>query len=458
MRRPLPDERAAGVSGNLNDESRSSVTATQSVRLSRRGFLAGAGALGALATTTLLAGCSTGTAISNDPDELVLWYWNRSLDPEFLKRAAKGIPGQGAKRLRPDLIGGASYDTKFRTALAGNAFIPDVLMINSNCWLYFPDEELFTDFRPTEAERSGYYDWKLSLGRTPSGRQCFWPVDTGPTGFFYNQEVLRKADLPTDPDEVGAAISTWSDFRDFGEQIKRKTGAATIITATQLFNQFIAASPTRYFDRDDQPLYQREDSAVRKAWENAVESIHAAITGNLQSGTDQNAGWVAGRVAGQIEGAWWTQIIHDTAPDLSGKWRIAKQPERPGNSGGSFLAVPKSSKDPEAAVAFAKWITQPEIQSHTYNDIQLFPSTPASFTNGLMRNPGDYFGDQDPLDFFSDAAPEVPVTYISNRERFVGAFATEITNVESTGKDPERAWRDAVDQTDRVLAKRGVAA
>ena len=81
---------------------------------------------------------------------------------------------------------------------------------------------------------------------------------------------------------------------------------------------------------------------MRKAWDNAVESIRAGITGNLQSGTDQNAGWVAGRVAGQIEGAWWTQVIHDTAPDLSGKWRIAKQPERPGNRMAAKLDVTRS--------------------------------------------------------------------------------------------------------------------
>lgn len=164
--------------------------------LSRRGFLAGAGALGALATTALLAGCSTGTAISKDPDELVLWYWNRSLDPKFLKQAAGGISGHEPMRLRPDLIGGASYDTKFRTALAGNAFIPDVLMVNSNCWLYFPDEDLFTDFDPSATEKSAYYDWKLSLGRTPSGRQCFWPVDTGPTGSSTTRTSCRR---PTSP-------------------------------------------------------------------------------------------------------------------------------------------------------------------------------------------------------------------------------------------------------------------
>ncbi|QSB22877.1 twin-arginine translocation signal domain-containing protein [Curtobacterium sp. AB7] len=47
------------------------MTSSPSISLSRRGFLAGAGALGALAATALLAGCSTSTAISKDPDELV---------------------------------------------------------------------------------------------------------------------------------------------------------------------------------------------------------------------------------------------------------------------------------------------------------------------------------------------------------------------------------------------------
>lgn len=436
------------------------MTATPSISLSRRGFLAGAGALGALATTALLAGCSTGTAISKDPDELVLWYWNRSLDPKFLRQAAGGTAGQGSKRIRPDLIGGAAYDTKFRTALAGNAFIPDVLMVNSNCWLYFPDEDLFTDFddHGGAARKNEYYDWKWSLGTTPSGRHCFWPVDTGPTGFFYRQDVLAKAGLPTDPDEVSDAITTWDGFRSFGAKIRKGAGAATVITANQLFNQYISASPTRYFDRDDQPVFEQDDSSVRQAWENAVACTRSGLTGNLQSGTDQNAGWVSGRVAGQIEGAWWTQVIHDTAPDAAGTWRVARQPDRPGNSGGSFLAIPKTSKDPAAAAAFAQWITSPEVQSHTYNDIQLFPSTPASFDNGIMRKPGDYFGDQDPLAFFNASAMDVPVTYISNSERFIGAFGTEITNVEAAGKDPDRAWQDAVDQTNRVLEKRGVRA
>src|SRR5690606_14324233 len=204
--------------------------------------------------------------------------------------------------------------------------------------------------------------------------------------------------------------------------------------------------------------YSREGSAVRQAWEIAVQAIKAGVTARLPSNTsgDQNAAWVSGRTAGHIEAVWWGEILKDTAPDTAGKWRIAMQPVKPGNSGGSFLAVPTTCKDPEAAVAFIRWLTSPENQASTFSEIQLFPSTPASFTSGKMKDESGFFGDQDALEFFADAATSVPTTFVSTYEAQTSFFGKELDNVETSGKDPERAWADAVSMTDKVLAKRGV--
>jgi cellobiose transport system substrate-binding protein len=428
-----------------------------SEQLSRRGFLGAAG-LGALAMAGGLAGCTTGGTLSSDPRELVLWYWNRSLNPDLLSVSEGGIPGMEDLRVRADLIGAPNWDTKLRTTLAGRAYIPDITMINSNCSLYVGSEDLFVDFRElgTAEERERYYDWKVALGTTPSGRQCFWPVDTGPTGFFYRADLFEQAGLPTDPDDVTAAVRTWDDWIAVGAELRAATDSAIVMNALTVFNQFVNASEERYFDREDRPRFTDPDGTIRRAWDTALRAIDAGVTGNLQSGTDQNAGWVSGRVGGHVEGAWWSQVLRDTAPDTTGLWRIAQQPELPGNSGGSFLAVPTTCKDPEAAYAFMLWVTSPENQATTFNDIQLFPSTPGSFTSGIMRNPSDFFADQNPLDVFSAAAEGVPITYISTHESQTGAFGTELTNVESGGKDPDRAWEEAVAQTERVLRKRGV--
>ena len=148
-----------------------------------------------------------------------------------------------------------------------------------------------------------------------------------------------------------------------------------------IFTQYLNASPERYFDNQDRPLYAEPGSAVRQAWDTAVAAIEAKITGNLQIATDQNSGWVSGKIAGHIEAVWWAEILKDTAPDTKGKWRLADQPVKPGNSGGSFLAVPATCKDPEAGVRLH------QVADHAGQpgrDLQRDPALPV--------HPGEFHG------------------------------------------------------------------
>lgn len=404
-----------------------------------------------------LAGCGSDPSISEDPDELVMWYWDRSASPELVAQATSRIPGT-ERRLRADLIG-TSFDTKLRTSLAGRAYIPDITYINSNNALYFTNEDLFLDLGElgADAVKDDFYDWKWNLGVTPTGRFRFFPLDIGPTGFFYRQDVFEQAGLPSSPEDVSAAITTWEDWIALGTELRGAADASMVNDAQNVYEAFLNSSPERYFDLEDVALYTMPDSAVRRAWDTTVAAIRAGITAKIprDRGTDQNAAWASGRTAGNISAAWWTQVLADSAPDTAGAWRLAAQPVRPGNNGGSFAALPHTCKDPEAALAFLTWINSPANQAAAYRDVQLFPSTPASFDE--LSYDGDFYGDQDPLAFFSAAAESVPEAFISTWETVIGgAFTFEITNVETSGKDPERAWGDAVAQAERVLAKRGV--
>ncbi len=402
-----------------------------------------------------LAGCGSGTSISSDPDELVLWYWNRSIAPSLLEKAAQEIPGT-TRRLRADVIGGA-FDNKLRTGFAAQAYIPDITAVNSNAALYFPSEDQFVDLDDYGAAdyRDDYYEWKWNLGRTPSGRFLFFPMDTGPTGFFYRADLFAQAGLPSEPDDVSAAVRTWDEWIELGRQLRETSDVALMGNAVMVFNQYVNASPERYFDSDDQPLFEKPGSAIRTAWDTAVKAIQAGVTRNLQVENEQNAAWNSGKLGGHIEGAWWMKVATDTTPDLAGLWRIAQQPGLPGNSGGSFLAVPKTSKDPAAALAFARWLTLPENQAQSYNEVQLFPSAPGAFTSG-MADSGGFFGDQDPLAFFSTAAENVPTTFISTYEKQIESFRDQLRVVESAGKDPDQAWDEAVAAVNKILKKRGV--
>ncbi|ATG54535.1 sugar ABC transporter substrate-binding protein [Brachybacterium ginsengisoli] len=404
-----------------------------------------------------LAGCGSDPSISEDPDELVLWFWDRSASRDLLEQASQKIPGTD-RHLRADVIG-TSFDTKLRTSLAGDAYIPDITYINSNNALYFTNEDLFLDLSELGADsvKDDFYEWKWDLGTTPSGRFCFFPLDIGPTGFFYRQDIFAEAGLPSTPEDVSAAITTWEDWIALGTELKGAGDAFLVNDALNVFEEFLNASPERFFDTDDKALYLQPDSAVRQAWDTSIAAIDAGVTAKIprERDTDRNAAWASGRTAGNIGAAWWAQVLQESAPDTAGAWRLASQPVRPGNSGGSFAALPHTCKDPEAALAFITWINSAENQAAAYEDVQLFPSTPASFDE--LTYSGDFYGDQDPLAFFSTAAESVPSSFISNAETFImGKFVLELSNVETSGKDPESAWNDALAQAERVLLKRGV--
>ncbi len=426
--------------------------------LSRRHFLAGAAGLTGLAVGTGLTGCAPTVAISSDPKVLTLWFWNRSMNPKLLAQAAKGIPGSSSN-LRSDVIGG-NFNVKLRTSMAGRAYIPDITALNSDVSSYFPIEQQFFDLNDfgAEAHRADFLDWKWNLGVTSTDRLCFWPMDTGPSALWYRNDVFEKAKLPTDPDEVARRIPDWDAWTEAGKQLRTNAKAFLAANNQIVFNAVLNASRERYFAKDGTALYEAPDSAVKKAWDVAVGAARAGITARALTDSAKNSSYNSGQTASNVEAVWWGAVIKSIAPDDSGKWSVAKQPGGAGNSGGSFLCIPKTSKNPQAAFDFMTWATSPANQVKSFTEIQLFPSTPASFDSPAVATTDPYFGDQDTLPIFSTAAAEVPITFISPYEPSVSVgVLNELTNVETQGKDPERAWQDALAQARRQLAKKGLA-
>ena len=388
----------------------------------------------------------------------MLWFWDRSASRDLLEQASQEIPGTD-RHLRADVIG-TSFDTKLRTSLAGDAYIPDITYINSNNALYFTNEDLFLDLSELGADsvKDDYYEWKWNLGTTPTGRFCFFPLDIGPTGYFYRQDIFEEAGLPSTPAEVSAAITTWEDWIALGTELEGAADAFLVNDALNVFEEFLNASPERFFDTDDKALYfaarQRRPSGVghfgrrrRGRCERPRSRGNATPTGTLPGPAAAPPG-TSGRPGGPRSSS--SPLPTPPAPGASRHSRSVLA-----TAAAPSPRFPHTCKDPEAALAFITWINSPENQAAAYQDESLFPSTPASFED--LTYSGDFYGDQDPLAFFSTAAESVPSSFISNAETFImGKFVLELSNVETSGKDSEAAWNDAIGQAERVLLKRGV--
>lgn len=430
--------------------------------MSRRRFL-GASLGGAGAGLLTLSGCGTAEgSASAGSDHLSLWYWKGSLSDKLLATARRGVPGVPGLKVKGSQVPDGDIDSKVRTSLAARAYVPDLTVVNNdNLATFFPDEDEFLDLRGLGADsvRERYLDWKWKACFTPTGRMIGFPLDAGPTALYYRRDLFERAGLPHEPADVAEELSGWEEFIDAGRTLRRKGPGKPCLVSNigNVFQQVLLQSPKQFVDADNRFIGDQEH--IRRAWDLSVDILRQGLSARITDGTpDFNAAMSGGRVATMTTAVWAINGLKDTAQKTSGSWRLTTLPDGPCNYGGSYVTLTRYCREPEAAFAFLTWLLSPVNQLESYQEMALFPTTPASYADPAMHKPDAFFGGQQPIDVFGPAARKAPVVYFSPYEETANTpFFQELTNVETLGKNPHRAWRDAVNTAETALTRLGVS-
>ncbi len=427
--------------------------------LTRREFLkaASAGIVGSalLGSTACSSPASPQRASANQRVTLNLWYWNRSIDDKILAQVDQQFPNV---HLVPQKIGG-DFKAKLLVSLAGHAYVPDITGINADISTYFPDKDQFYnlyDFGAHKVQRE-YLKWKWDEGVTPGGYMIGYPMDTGPTALFYRYDLLEKAGLPSDPDEVARAMPTWEAYFEAG----RKFQAAMphvhwLDDITTVFTQIMAQSPKQYMDKEGRFIGDGEH--VKRAWDLSVRAHQMDLSGNVAGfTTDWNAAMDNGSIATFVGAVWMKLILEQAAPDTKGKWHVCRAPGGAGNNGGSFLAVTKYSKHPKEAFEVIRWVQSPPHQLQAYVEIDLYPSAPSVYSSPKMNHPEAFYGGQNTNLVFSTSARNVRPGYFGPGYDIINPiYGQYLTNVETQGANPEAAWHATLDEIKRQLSHQGM--
>ncbi|MFG1816616.1 ABC transporter substrate-binding protein [Kribbella sp. NPDC049174] len=424
--------------------------------VSRRKFLAlGAGAAAAAATG--LTGCGSRSSLGGS-DELSMWTWVGSVNDDLIGQAEKAIPAYDDMKLAMTRIG-TNYKTKVLTSLAGKSLVPDIVAINDDVATYFPNADQFYDLNELGAKdrESEFLPWKWKLGITADDKMMAYPMDTGPTALFYRTDMLQKAGIDTDPAAVAELAPTWDAYIELGKKLKAAVpGSAITDNITGVYLYALAQQPKRYMTEDGQ--YIGDQDHIREQFDLAIRVVKEGLSANAQQDTtDADAVVTNGKLVAYNAAVWWAQLgPKNAAPKTKGLWRVTAAPGGAGNRGGSFLAITKYCKNPEAAFAFISWLESAKNQAQAFLDPVLFPSTPASYTDERMTAPDPFFGGQKIVDVFGASAKKYPGAYFSPYDSIIGSpIAAELVNVETAGKSPGQAWADAQRQIERELTRVG---
>jgi len=427
------------------------------VWLSRRGLLrAGLAGTAATALGGLASGCAVPTGSTGRA--MVLWYWDGGLGDTVIDKARARY--DSTVDLKAVKIGGY-YRSKLITTMAGRAHVPDIAGLKGEDMAsYLPNADQFVDLRTLGADRykSQYLPWKWDQGIADDGSMIGFPIDCGPVAHLYQYEVFRKAGLPYEPADVSRELDTWEKFFAAGEQLRERIPGTSLLTdVNSVFENVVQQGSKRYVDKDRAFIGDQEH--VRAAWALAVEAKRRGLVSDLVTGTpDQLSAVEDGKLPSQLGASWATYDLKNGVPKTKGRWRVADMPVRPANNGGSFLSITKACREPERAFGIIAWMLNASNQAQGYVDAGLFPSTPASYGLKQLREADPFFGGQVTTDVFGPAAQKIVVAYNSPFDVALGQpIKDEIKNVGVLGKDPKKAWSDAMSKCRRIAQHLGVS-
>ncbi len=427
--------------------------------LSRRSVLKG-GALAILGAGVLpLSACSGGSATSGGDAgsaTSTLWYWGGGMSDKVVAAAVEHF--KATTTIKPSIIGG-DFKQKLQTSLAGGSFIPTVTGIKGEDMPYFRSVTAkFVDLNTLGAAAiaSKGLAWKWKEGQDLSGKQIGYPIDIGPTAMFYRNDFFEKAGLPTDPTAVGEAVKTWDSFYELGKELHAKVPTTYPVSSLgSVWAIVLGQTQERFVSKDN--AFTGDSDELHQAWLTTCRAQQLGI--NAASSTSFNAALAQGKIGAEFGAAWHALDLSDAAPQTSGMWRVANNPVRPTNFGGSFLAIPTATKDTKLAFEIIQWLLSTDNESKGFTDAAIFPADPAAWTTPALTGGTAFFGGQKTIDIFGPAAKIVPSQYTAPSDAAVaGPYGDELTKVETAGKDPEAAWKDAVAAAREVAKRQGVTA
>jgi multiple sugar transport system substrate-binding protein len=293
------------------------------------------------------------------------------------------------------------------------------------------------------------YSW--SQGKGADGKQYAIPVDIGPGVLYYRRDYVE--DLGYKIEDI---TKDWDSYLNYGVDIKKKKGVALLATAADIADLIVNATVKEgeglYFDKDGKSLLTSERFVT--ALTIAKKAKDLGLDHNVTSWTNE---WYellrSGKVATQLSGAWLLGHLKNwIAPKSVGLWGVSNLPNGIyGSWGGSFLAIPKQSKNPEAAWKVIDFLVKPETQLKGLSNIGAFPANTKTYADKLFEEPVEYLKGQKARVLFADVAKKVRAVKPSRGDQIAFTiYKNALEEVIVQGK----AIKATLEQADQLLTRR----
>ncbi|MCX6130409.1 MAG: extracellular solute-binding protein, partial [Proteobacteria bacterium] len=160
-----------------------------------------------------------------------------------------------------------------------------------------------------------------------------------------------------------------------------------------------------------------------------------------------------GKVATQLSGAWLLGHLKNwIAPKSSGLWGVTYLPNGIyGSWGGSFLTIPKQSKNPAEAWRVIQYLVKADTQLKGLKNIAAFPANITTYNDKAFQEPIEYLKGQKARLLFAEVAKKIKATQPAKGDQIaLSIYQNALEEVLMQGKDIQ----ETLSQADQLLSRR----
>lgn len=364
-----------------------------------------------------------------------------------IERIAPGLTQHNVTMLKNNH---GDHHNKLKTNLATGSGAGDVVLIDVGFVGSFVSAGGFVDLTDWYAPIAGNYaSYAVEGGKGSDGRQYAVPVDLGPGVMYFRRDYME--DMGFDLDEV---MSSWDSYLDYGRALKERGvlligSAGAIANAYYRFN--VGEGEGLYFDAEGNSLVTGERFV--RAFELAKAVRDEGMDGNISEWTeDWYAGFRDGKFATQMSGAWLLGHLNNwIAPDTAGLWGASMLPGGIyGSWGGSYLAIPKQAKNPEASWDLIEYMISEENQLAGFVNIAAFPAHTSTYDDPAFDEEIAFLRGQKARLMFADISENItPIKPMNGDLIAEDLINTALDQVLNDGVSIQKALSDAERQIRR---------
>ncbi|ANZ43260.1 sugar ABC transporter substrate-binding protein [Lentzea guizhouensis] len=411
--------------------------------------------------TAAVASCGTGGAnlTADGKIELTIATFNEFGYEELFKEYEAAHPD--IKITQRKTGQGAPHHQNLFTKLGAGSGLADVEAVEEGYLSQvMAKSDQFTnllEIGPADATPDRWLKWKADAATTPDGKLVGYGTDIGPLAMCYRKDLFAEAGLPSDPEEVKQLFATWDSYFAAGDRfVAKMSGVAWFDSAAQIFNAMHNQHDVGYFDRSN-TLVVESNPDIRSDWTAVTNAVSRGQSAKLTAfSSEWNTGFKLGRFATKTCPSWMLGVIETQAgPENAGKWAVTEAfPNGGGNWGGSYLTVPKQSRNAGRAAELAAWLTAPEQQIKAFQAKGTFPSQVEALENrALLEQVNTYFDNVRAGALFAAQVQKVKAVQHkgpADGQLQENVFGPALQSVEQ-GKRADEAWDTAVKEAKKAV-------